>query len=95
MRPAFATEEKTMGLYVHNIGNLPVDDTRQYFLYVLDYGWQDPLTDALVANFRNMARMASETKSVVLAGIDPSTSQTKYSRGMASAEKMARRCCPP
>ena len=60
-----------MGLYVHNIGNLPVDDTRQYFLYVLDYGWQEPLTDALVANFRNMARMASETKSVVLAGIDP------------------------
>ncbi|MHB9024850.1 MAG: hypothetical protein ACYC7E_11860 [Armatimonadota bacterium] len=60
-----------MGLYVHNIGNLPVDDSRKYFLYVLDYGWQEPLTDTLVANFRNMARMASETKSVVVAGIDP------------------------
>jgi hypothetical protein len=60
-----------MGLYVHNIGGLPVDHTRKYFLYVLDYGWQEPLAETLMANFRNMARMASETKSVVVAGIDP------------------------
>ena len=60
-----------MGLYVHNLGHLPADDTRRYFVYVLDYGWHEPLTDTLMANFRNMAHMASETKSVVVAGIEP------------------------
>lgn len=61
-----------MGLHVHNLGNLPnTVDGRDYFIYVLDYGWKEPLTDALVSNFTNMARMASETKSVVVAGIEP------------------------
>lgn len=61
-----------MGLHVHNLGNLPnTDDGRDYFVYVLDYGWKEPLTNALVANFTNMARMASESRSVVVAGIEP------------------------
>ncbi len=61
-----------MGLHVHNLGNLPNTlDGRDYFIYVLDYGWKEPLTDALVANFTNMARMASETKALVIAGIEP------------------------
>ena len=61
-----------MGLHVHNLGNLPdTVDGRDYFIYVLDYGWKEPLTDALVANFTNMARMASESKSLVVAGIEP------------------------
>lgn len=61
-----------MGLHVHNLGNLPnTVDGRDYYIYVLDYGWKEPLTDALVSNFTNMARMASETRSVVVAGIEP------------------------
>jgi hypothetical protein len=61
-----------MGLHVHNLGNLPnTVDGRDYFIYVLDYGWKEPLTDALVSNFTNMARMASESRSVVVAGINP------------------------
>lgn len=61
-----------MGLHVHNLGNLPdTDDGRDYFVYVLDYGWKEPLTNALMANFTNMARMASESRSVVVAGIEP------------------------
>lgn len=67
-----ASGRKDMGLHVHNLGNLPnTDDGRDYFIYVLDYGWKEPLTDALVANFTNMARMASQTRSVVVAGIEP------------------------
>ena len=61
-----------MGLHVHNLGNLPnTVDGRDYFIYVLDYGWKEPLTDALVSNFTNMARMAAETRSIVVAGIEP------------------------
>jgi hypothetical protein len=65
-------KEINVGLHVHNLGNLPnTDDGRDFFIYVLDYGWKEPLTDALVANFTNMARMASESRSVVVAGIEP------------------------
>jgi len=61
-----------MGLHVHNLGNLPnTVDGRDYFIYVLDYGWKEPLTDALVSNFTNMARMAAESRSIVVAGIEP------------------------
>ena len=61
-----------MGLHVHNLGNLPnTDDGRDYFVYVLDYGWKEPLAEALVANFTNMARLAAQTRSVVVAGIEP------------------------
>ncbi|WP_394224481.1 hypothetical protein [Alteromonas gracilis] len=61
-----------MGLHVHNLGNLPnTVDGRDFFIYVLDYGWKEPLTDTLVANFTNMARKASESRSMVIAGIDP------------------------
>ncbi len=61
-----------MGLHIHNLGNLPnTIDGRDYFIYVLDYGWKEPLTNTLVANFTNMARKASESRSIVVAGIDP------------------------
>lgn len=61
-----------MGLYVHNLGNLPdTDNGRNYYIYVLDYGWEEPLKEALMSNFKNMARMAAETKSVVIAGLEP------------------------
>lgn len=61
-----------MGLHVHNLGNLPNTlDGRDYFVYVLDYGWKEPLTNALRENFTSMARMAAQSRSVVVAGIEP------------------------
>lgn len=61
-----------MGLYIHNLGNLPdTVDGRDYYLYVLDYGWKEPLTDTLVQNFGNMARLASHSRAVVIAGLEP------------------------
>jgi hypothetical protein len=41
-----------------------------YYLYVLDYGWHEPLGEALHANFRLMADLAAKNKAVVLAGTD-------------------------
>ena len=60
-----------MGLHIHNLGNLPVDAEREYFIYMLDYGWHEPLSEAMRANFTNMARLASKSKSVVIAGVEP------------------------
>ena len=60
-----------MGLHVHNLGNLPVESGRYYFIYMLDYGWHEPLSEAIRSNFTNMARLASKTQSVVIAGVEP------------------------
>lgn len=61
-----------MGLHVHSLGNLPnTVEGIDYFIYVLDYQWIEPLTNALRDNFGNMARMASQSRSVVVTGIEP------------------------
>jgi hypothetical protein len=59
-----------MGLYIHSLSRLPMGVERDYYLYVLDYGWHEPLGDALHANFRLMADLAAKNKAVVLAGTD-------------------------
>jgi hypothetical protein len=59
-----------MGLYIHSLSRLPLGLERNYYLYILDYGWQEPLGEALHANFRHMADLAAKNKAVVLAGTD-------------------------
>ena|SRR5271166_3410448 len=63
-----------MGLYVHSLSRLPLGWEgleRDYYLYVLDYGWHEPLGDALHSNFRHMAELAARNNAVVIAGTDP------------------------
>lgn len=60
-----------MGLYVHSLERLPAQLERDYYVYVLDYGWDEPLGEALRQNFRRMADLASRNKAVVIAGLDP------------------------
>ena len=59
-----------MGLYVHSLSRLPLGLERDYYLYVLDYGWDEPLGQALHANFRRMADLAAKNKAIVVAGTD-------------------------
>ena len=59
-----------MGLYVHALSRLPLGLQRAYYVYVLDYGWDEPLGQALHANFRRMADLAAKNKAVVIAGTD-------------------------
>lgn len=59
-----------MGLYVHSLSRLPADLEREYYVYVLDYGWDEPLGAALQANFRTMASLAANNQAVVIAGTD-------------------------
>lgn len=62
-----------MGLYVHSLSRLPLGLERDYYLYVLDYGWDEPLGQALHANFRRMADLAAKSKAIVVAGTDSRT----------------------
>ncbi|HEX8957205.1 MAG TPA: hypothetical protein VF798_13055 [Burkholderiaceae bacterium] len=59
-----------MGLYVHSVSRLPLGLERDYYLYVLDYGWEEPLGQVLHANFRRMADLAAKSKAIVVAGTD-------------------------
>lgn len=55
-----------MGLMIHSLEGNPDNHHRDYFIYLLDYGWNEPLSDALRNNFGRMATLASEQKNVVM-----------------------------
>ena len=57
-----------MGLYVHSLGEIPSGAERAYYLYLLDYGWKEPLGTAIRANLPKMAEMASRSSAVVIHG---------------------------
>lgn len=44
-----------MGLMIHSLEVLSPHAEREYFIYILDYGWQEPLVDVLRRNFQNLA----------------------------------------
>lgn len=58
-----------MGLKVHSLGEVPADASRRYYLYLLDYGWEEPLGKALRDNFDNMADAASRHDAAVVLGL--------------------------
>ncbi len=59
-----------MGLMVHSLENIPETKNRDYFIYLLDYGWDEPISKAIRDNFDNMAKIASKNRSVVIKGTE-------------------------
>lgn len=57
-----------MGLYVHSLNNIPKSENRDYLIYLLDYGWHEPLAEALNSNFFRMAGVAAQNRAVVIKG---------------------------
>jgi len=57
-----------MGLYVHSIGELPAEAYRSYYVYLLDYGWDEAFGDAVRRNLPQMADKASRSDAVVIHG---------------------------
>lgn len=51
---------------VHSLEGIPEEHHRDYFIYLLDYGWSEPLSEALKKNFGQMATLASEKKNAVV-----------------------------
>lgn len=60
-----------MGLYVESLNDIskdiPQNQHPDYFIYLLDYGWDEPLGEALKKNFKKMATSASKNNAVVIA----------------------------
>jgi hypothetical protein len=58
-----------MGLMIHSLGELPLNAKRDYYVYLLDYGWHEPLGDMLLTNFYSMAAEASRNNAAVIKGV--------------------------
>jgi hypothetical protein len=55
-----------MGLKIHSLEGFPDDKTRDYYVYLLDYGWNEPLGNALRNNFDKFATLSSKQKNSVI-----------------------------
>lgn len=62
-----------MGLYVHSLLEIPVEAKRNYYVYLLDYGWHEPLGEVLSQNFDRMAEIASVNNAVVIRSVGRGT----------------------
>jgi len=61
-----------MGLMVHSLFEIPENVNRSYYIYLLDYGWKEPLSEAIKQNFEKIADLASKTNAVFIKGTDGS-----------------------
>ncbi len=60
-----------MGLKIHSLEAIGDEHLRDYYVYLLDYGWKEPLGETLRENFDKIASLSSKQKnSVVLMGTD-------------------------
>jgi hypothetical protein len=57
-----------MGLMIHSLDEIPSNAKRDYYLYLLDYGWKEPLSQTIVDNFEKIADSASKSNSVFIKG---------------------------
>lgn len=59
-----------MGLHVHSLSNIPKSENRGYLIYLLEYGWHEPLAEALNNNFFKMVGVAAKKRAVVIKGTE-------------------------
>lgn len=59
---------KKMGLLVYSLENIPKSKNRDYFIYLLEYGWYEPISEAINSNFSQMAELAAQKRAVVIKG---------------------------
>jgi hypothetical protein len=57
-----------MGLWVQSLNNIPIAAHREYYIYLLDYGWHEQLGQALMDNYEKMASLAADNNAVVIRG---------------------------
>ena len=57
-----------MGLMVHSLEEIPRNVERNYYIYLLDYGWDEPISNILKDNVDKIADSASKSNSVFIKG---------------------------
>ena len=59
-----------MGLHIESLAEIPKDAERCYWIYILDYGWDEPIRRILKRNMPKLMKMASENDAVLVQGFD-------------------------
>lgn len=57
-----------MGLMIYSLDHIPLEAQRDYFIYLLDFGWDEPISNIINRNYDNMAKIAADNKAVVIKG---------------------------
>lgn len=76
-----------MGLHVHSLDNIPESARREYFIYLLDYGWSEPLGEALMQNYAKMASISALNNAVVIKGTSAHFEDEVFSWHSINGEK--------
>ena len=58
-----------MGLLIHNLELLSDKASRDYYIYILDYGWDEPLSNVIRRNFDKLSNQASNSDSAIIIGV--------------------------
>lgn len=62
-----------MGLYVNSVSELPLSESRSYYLYVLDYyNWDEPISNTLKTNSERIAKICAAYDAVMVKGLPDS-----------------------
>jgi hypothetical protein len=62
-----------VGLYVNSISDLPLSESRSYYLYILDYyNWDEPISNTLKANSERIASFCAANDAVMVKGLPDS-----------------------
>ena len=57
-----------MGLRIHSIDVLPKKLRSEYFVYLLDYGWDEPVVNILHRNSEKLVEYASKYNTTIISG---------------------------
>ena len=57
-----------MGLMVHSLAEFPENVKRNYYIYLLDFGWEEPLSKIIHDNYRKIAAFTSQNNAVFITG---------------------------
>ncbi len=57
-----------MGLMVHSLDEIPESVDRNYYIYLLDYGWKEPLSEVITQNYTQIADISSKHSAVFISG---------------------------
>lgn len=60
-----------MGLMVYSLENIPKEAERDYYVYLLDYGWDwdNPISKILNDNFEKMSKFSANNSAVTIKGV--------------------------
>jgi hypothetical protein len=62
-----------VGLHVNSIADLPLSESRSYYLYILDYyNWDEPISNTLRANDEKISIFCAANNAVMIKGLPDS-----------------------